>query len=112
MPDIRVNRGPRAIVRDGISDAFWRIYWWGFWSTELAAAVLVSAVAAVLSAVHSDLQYVAGAVLIVFARKLATKRIYQPVKPDKPEETSRPTREMLARYGDKRAAQLDVNIAP
>lgn len=108
MPDIRGRRE----IRSRVADAWWKIYWWGFWSTELAAAGLIAMTATALAVAHIDLQYVVGGLVVVFGRKIATKKLVVPQKTEKPDEYARPVRAMLAGYGDKRAAQMDVDLSP
>jgi hypothetical protein len=59
---------------------------------QLVAGGSVAAIAVVLSAAHIELQYVAGAFLIVFAQTLSRKRLSRDVTVQLPEpEPKRPT---------------------
>jgi len=106
MPDSPTKRVSTARVKD----AFWKVYLWDFWGTEIAAGVGVVGLAVLLSAFHIDLQYIIGAAVAVFARRLATKKIASTTYKTLQAEPERPVRKAFAEYGDPRAAQYDTDI--
>ena len=81
MPDtMKYTR--RGALHSRVSETWWKLYWWDFWATSLAASLATAAVAVVLAAAHIELQYVAGAAVILFARRIVNKRITIPRPPE------------------------------
>ena len=104
MPDIRATR-----IKTKLTDKVQGWTKFQSWPAEFGPAGLVLVVAVVLSVFRIELQYVAGAALVIYAERLAHKRV-APIHNYKRPEESRPVREMVAAMGDKKAAELDFDM--
>lgn len=106
MADIPVSR-----VATKAKDKAVGILTSGFWYGDLGPAGLVLLVGVLLSAFHIEFQYIAGAAVAVFARRLASKRIAPQVHTQtKYPEPERPVRETFAKMGDRKAAEMDYDF--
>lgn len=107
MPDIRVSR-----VQTRLKDKAVAILGSQSWPADPGPAGAVLVLAAILSALHIEFQYVAGAAVAIYAQRVAYKR-FAPINNYRtPDAPVRPVRESLAKMGDPKASEWDFNIAP
>lgn len=87
MPDMTLDLVPRSErIKYRVQQALWRVD--NVLHHPVVATVFVLVVAVGLKLAQVDVQYVAGAFLVIFARRLAEKRFYPIVNLPKPTATT------------------------
>lgn len=101
MPDISLKRSKRSIATQALSTAVYS----PFWTSDVFASLSTLAIAWFLYTMNIGFGFVAGAIGIVFVRRIAGKKIAPTVTV--PAETVRPIKDFFRKEGAKVAPDQD-----